>query len=292
MNNTIYWDKLRVLVTNSCNYRCPFCHNEGQDKVAKGYFMDLDMFKTLIDFIKDSGLSEITFSGGEPFLNDKIVDMLEYTAENTNCEISCATNLSLITKEQINRLSHIPLKFNIQFPFADDIKFRKSTCNGNISHILSNIRIVQNAGIGIGLNCVVQSKTPNDVRNIVLFAIKEELPLKLLPQIGLIGSAEFKNFVFPILEDYAINVRDKHTGAIRWIVESEGHKTSVLYIDSPCFSHDIRTCRNYSEIRLLPDFYIQPCLLRQEEKIKLDLSQGADFIKQQFRDTWNNLKHC
>ena len=29
------WTKYRVLVTNKCNYRCPFCHNEGQEKQQK-----------------------------------------------------------------------------------------------------------------------------------------------------------------------------------------------------------------------------------------------------------------
>lgn len=28
----IGWNKFRILVTNRCNYHCPFCHNEGQDK--------------------------------------------------------------------------------------------------------------------------------------------------------------------------------------------------------------------------------------------------------------------
>ena len=35
----IRWTKYRVLVTNKCNYRCPFCHNEGQDKSTKNDFM-------------------------------------------------------------------------------------------------------------------------------------------------------------------------------------------------------------------------------------------------------------
>ena len=32
MDSIDSWKILRVLTTNSCNYNCPFCHNEGQTK--------------------------------------------------------------------------------------------------------------------------------------------------------------------------------------------------------------------------------------------------------------------
>ena len=43
--NGIIWDKIRALVTNGCNYRCPFCHNEGQEKGAAVSYMTFDEFK-------------------------------------------------------------------------------------------------------------------------------------------------------------------------------------------------------------------------------------------------------
>lgn len=82
MSNTIYWDKLRILVTNSCNYRCPFCHNEGQVSRKTIKTMDFDKFKILIDAVKDEGISEICFSGGEPFLDKNLIEMIRYAYRN------------------------------------------------------------------------------------------------------------------------------------------------------------------------------------------------------------------
>ena len=73
-----FWNKLRILVTNKCNYRCPFCHNEGQDKDNSADVMKLTDFISFVDFMKDQPISELHFSGGEPFLNHEIVDMIEY----------------------------------------------------------------------------------------------------------------------------------------------------------------------------------------------------------------------
>lgn len=292
MKNTIIWDKLRILVTNGCNYRCPFCHNEGQTSKDRFNVMNLDNFKLLIDYLKDEEISEITFSGGEPFLNPNLIEMIKYVSERTNWEVSCASNLSLVTKERIQQLANIPLKFNIQFPFIDASKFQKSTGSSNLSRVMENIRLVRESGLEVGLNSVIQSDSKEDVKEMVEFALKEELPLKLLPQIGLPGSSDFKQFIFPILREYAVSYSDKGTGAIRWLLEKGNHRTSVLYIDSPCFSHDIKRCRNYSEIRILPDFSLQPCILRESETVKLDFTKEKECIKQQFRELWKNLKSC
>lgn len=292
MSNTIYWDKLRILVTNRCNYRCPFCHNEGQISHESVKIMDYGRFTMLIDALKDEDVSEITFSGGEPFLNKNIIEMIKYASKETSWEVTCASNLSLITKEQIQQLAGIPLKFNIQSPYTDSLKFRKSTGNGNLDNIKAKIRNIRKAGLEIGLNSVIQSESKEDIRNMINFALEEELPLKLLPQIGLPESDEFSNFVFPILQEYAVSSKDKGTGAIRWLLEKNGHQTTILYIDSPCFKHDIDKCRNYAEIRILPDMSLQPCMLHPSSSVKLELTKGKEKIKQQFRESWKSLKNC
>ena len=95
------WTKYRVLVANKCNYSCPFCHNEGQEKQTKADLMSLEDFKMLVDFLLTEDIEELNISGGEPFINKDIVDMIEYADNKLSCDISCATNLSLIRPEQI-----------------------------------------------------------------------------------------------------------------------------------------------------------------------------------------------
>jgi len=286
-----FWDKVRILVTNRCNYMCPFCHNEGQHKDSHSEDAKLSDVINLIDIIKDCGLSEICFSGGEPFLNTDIVEMIKYANEQTNCDIACATNLSRISDGQIKELKNTRVKFNIQFPFTSFEKFKRSTGSGNLDLILSKIELIREYGLEVGLNTVVQSNCKDDVEDIILFAIHNELPLKLLPQIGLHGSEKFKEWIFPIIENFVVSSVDKKTGAKRWVVENNGKQTSVLYIDSPCFYKDIIQCRNYGEVRILPDMQIQSCLLKNGES-HLQFDKGKDFVIQQLKESWNALKKC
>ena len=288
---SIKWDKLRILVTNRCNYRCPFCHNEGQEKDNQVGMMSLVSFRQFINYLNGQRLSEINFSGGEPFLHKGIVDMISYVNEYMTCDISCATNLSVITDEQIRRLSRTRVKFNIQFPYITEKEFAFSTGTGNLIDTLARVKAIRDQGMEIGLNTVIQALNIEAIEQIILFALKNEIPLKLLPQIGLNSSDHFIEYIRPMLEKIAINFIDKGTGALKWTIQSGIYKTSVLYIDSPCFRQDIETCRNYGEIRVLPDFTLQPCILKSGDE-KLSLDKGREFMIGQFEKLWNNFNHC
>ena len=288
---TIGWDKIRVLVANGCNYRCPFCHNEGQEKGARASYMLTEDFRKLVNLLKQTSISEFTISGGEPFLHPDITDMLVYACNNLDCDISCATNLSRISDLDILRLAKTRLKLNIQFPYIDEKRFNLSTGIGNLSMILSNIQKVKNAGIEIGLNTVIQSSDKALVEEMVQFAAKNHLPLKLLPQIGDCHSQEYKEWVNPIIRKYATSERNKGTGAIRWEIAIENNKTTVLYIDSPCFSRDISTCKRFAELRIHPGMFMQSCIEKHLSE-QLDFAKGEDFVINQLIKEWTDFKKC
>ena len=287
----IYWDKIRILVANGCNYRCRFCHNEGQSKHSPSQYMSFENLKTLIDFIQDQDVAELCFSGGEPFLNRDLVRMIRYADENTASDIGCATNLSLITNTQIQELSSTRVKFNIQFPFASDADFRDSTGTGNYMKVVETIKKVQDSGINIGLNSVIQSLDMSKLVQVLEFALENELPLKLLPQIGLAGSDRFKEKIYPLLQEKAVERIDKGTGAIRYTLEKGNHRITVLYIDSPCFTKDIERCRKYGEVRVLPDMTLQSCILKGGTS-PLALERGKEFVLSQFRVLWKDFNQC
>ena len=286
----ISWDKIRILVTNKCNYKCSFCHNEGQKKDRVSDAMSFDDFKTFIDIIKDQPLSELNFSGGEPFLNKDICEMIKYACDNLNCDISCATNLSLISNNQIDKLSGTRVKFNIQFPYISHTLFQESTGNGKLSKIIDRIEKVKNQGIDIGLNCVVQTADNDIYEEIILFAIDKELPLKLLPQMGKPESCDYKQWLYPILKKYSIDYKDKKTGATRWVLANKGKNTVVLYIDSPCFTKDIEQCRKYGELRILPNFFAQPCINRANG-MQLDIKNKSSVLAN-LTELWRNFTQC
>ena len=216
--------------------------------------------------------------------------MITYACDNLNCDISCATNLSLISDTQIEKVSDTRVKFNIQFPYISSALFQESTGNGNLSKIIDRIEKVKEQGIDIGLNCVVQTEDNNIYEQIILFAIDKELPLKLLPEMGKQQSRDYKQWLYPILKKYSIDYKDKKTGATRWVLTNKGKSTVVLYIDSPCFTKDIDQCRNYGELRILPNFFAQPCINRTNG-IQLDIKNKSSVITN-LAELWKDFTQC
>lgn len=287
----IGWNKVRILVTNKCNYKCAFCHNEGQEKVSSLQKLNVRDFELIVDALKNESLSELNFSGGEPFLHPDMVEMITYARENLKCDISCATNLSRIKDEQIKSMTGLNIKLNVQFPYVSPDDFRNSTGIGQIERVISNIDTCLSAGIEVGLNTVIQSNDVDRTRQLILFGVGKGLPIKLLPQLGLVGSENFLKELKPIIESYAIDFQDKKTGALKWTLLHSGHKSSLVYVDSPCFTRNFESCRRYSELRILPNLTLQPCILKKAS-VKLDLTKGEESIVRQMESLWHSWTNC
>ena len=86
--------------------------------------------------------------------------------------------------------------------------FNTSTGNGDYAHIIRQLKLVRLANIPVGLNAVVQNENIQNIEELLLFAIENEVALKLLPQIGLDNSCAFKEQIYPLLERFAIKYID------------------------------------------------------------------------------------
>jgi cyclic pyranopterin phosphate synthase len=129
MESVGFWRILRVLTTNACNYKCVFCHNEGQAKYDGSYsdFLKFDDFKFIVQSLQETGLREIQFSGGEPFMNPETIQMIVWANDNTDLEIGCATNTQFFDDDVINILAQTRIKLQIQFPSSNQRKFESIT---------------------------------------------------------------------------------------------------------------------------------------------------------------------
>ena len=87
--------------TNICQLKCPLCHTGlGTVNRDKG-IMHFDLYKQTIDQIKDYAIWLTLYSWGEPFLNKRIHDFIDYAHKNNIATIT-STNLNKpLTEEQV-----------------------------------------------------------------------------------------------------------------------------------------------------------------------------------------------
>lgn len=296
MGDLKFWRILRVLTTNTCNYDCTFCHNEGQErKQIKKQLLKFNDYKVILDSFIDSQLQEVQFSGGEPFINSDLLKMILYTNDKTSLDIGCATNASFLNEDIVKQLSKTRIKLNIQFPSIERVEFKRITKTGEFDLIMDTLYLLKRYKVDFGINHVVTQSNWEHVFSTINFALIHEIPLKLLPDLSDKNIINRKDEVLRYLDSISVKRIDKGTGAIKWWVRSSNfQETQVIYIDSPCFYLDFNLCKNFAEIRLLPNKKLQSCI-KKGVITELDFEineKNRVLIRNKFQEAWNSFISC
>lgn len=282
-----YWKILRVLTTNACNYKCFYCHNEGQDKVGNLTVLSYENFLKIMEGVKDTKIEEIRFSGGEPLMNKKTIDMIEWVDKNTEYEVGLATNGSLLDENIVQRLSKTRVMITLHFPGATLEEYKKVTSK-DFKSFINCVELLEKYNIDYSFNYVLYPETIDNINDVILYAVNKNRRLKLLPYI----ENNFRNFSSEIIkklnkifdEKNWKKEYDTEYGITYW---SFKNKILIKMIDSPCYEKNIKKCRAYGEIRLLPDMKFQSCIFGE----KIDVV-NINEISKQMDNLWEKFKEC
>lgn len=91
-----YLMSLQFELTSRCNERCIHCYIPNAKK-DNGTDLPLYLFKKVIDQFAEMGGLQVSLSGGEIFLHENIIDMIQYCREK-DMQISLLTNLISLKK--------------------------------------------------------------------------------------------------------------------------------------------------------------------------------------------------
>ncbi len=89
-----------------CNLRCHHCFISCTPENDKFKFMTLQMCRRFLDQAKELGAKEYYFTGGEPFANPDMIDILELTLSKYG-PATVLTNATILTEEKLTRLGQM-----------------------------------------------------------------------------------------------------------------------------------------------------------------------------------------
>lgn len=135
-------DRLRVSVTDACNFSCNYCTNEGQSHLGKNY-IKLGFVQKLSDFIieNDIYVKKLNITGGEPLLHKELLEIVKMFRRGI-ANISLNTNGQLLNEEKIVRLHEAGLnciKFGIDSFFKTTTKPFGEHRNCDAGNIINNL---------------------------------------------------------------------------------------------------------------------------------------------------------
>ncbi|GIW93228.1 MAG: hypothetical protein KatS3mg110_1269 [Pirellulaceae bacterium] len=97
-------DHLWIQVAGTlCNYQCYHCFISCHPKNHNLEMLSFDDVTSVIQQALELGVKEIYFTGGEPFLHRRMVDILEYTLQYAPATV--LTNASVLREEWLERLA-------------------------------------------------------------------------------------------------------------------------------------------------------------------------------------------
>jgi cyclic pyranopterin phosphate synthase len=200
--------KLRLSLTEHCNYRCFFCHNEGQGPVQRRASQALNVgeFVTIVRVALAEGATKVKLTGGEPLLyrtgRDDIVSLVAslsgLRSDSVGFDFSLTTNGSLMA-EYATRLRAAGLdRATISLTTLNTDTF-KSLIAPNVSLLdrsVAGLKAAYRAGlVPLKLNAVLYQSSHADCGNL------DEL-CALIEMAAETGVEEFRIFTLLWHEDF------------------------------------------------------------------------------------------
>ena len=295
---------VRFSITEKCNYRCFFCHEEGlQMDLARTDVREEDLFR-LLDQLKDAHYNDFTFTGGEPLLKwRRIVRCLDYMRTIDYLpDVKFVSNGRALRPEFLTALERYPgkVRFNISMHSLDapthdrivnNLDGHPSRPRDELARVRGNLALLREAGFPFKLNFVLLKSLntqPKDIADILDYALA--VGARRVKFLELLLTEKLKH-LYPYY--YRLQALKDQLGDQLEYLDQGQRRTVYRYRDTPLevelqsctCSHGCNVCALNRDVNFTAELRYFPCFLRPETGADLRqttlaeaVPAGADFI--------------
>lgn len=149
--------KLRISVTDRCNFKCVYCMPEHPEWMKKHDLLSFEELFSFCEFMVKHGIEQIRITGGEPLMRRGVVHFvaqLQVLRAYGLKRISMTTNGHYL-KQYASALKQAGLDdLNISLDSLDPVQFFELT-KKHLEPVLEGIQAAQQAGFKIKINAVL-----------------------------------------------------------------------------------------------------------------------------------------
>lgn len=296
----------RIVLTKKCNMSCTFCHQEGCSFNEE----DID-YNLLIEVIKklyEIGYRKIKLMGGEPMLYPQIKDAVcEIKRIGSDIDLSMISNGSAASEKYIELLENGLDRLNISVHGWEKDYFCKNTGNSieQCERVKNNIFHLAEQGKINKINYVLQKgKNEQDFINMVDTVKKYNLLIDVLNLLVFPNqnNLEHLQYSFEEIETFincnwnVVHIEkydNPYSFSSKRLYLSNGcvinlkinklNEQNIFYSCNKC-KHKKFCIEGIKAIRLTNAGFIQPCLLRRDNTLKLGETIVLDEIKNYLKE--------
>ena len=131
--------RLWIESTSHCNLRCGYCPNKDIEKADHG-FMDVGLFKSIIDQVADHAYDVNLFHRGEPTMHPRLPEMVAY-ARAKGLYTRIHTNITLLSEKKARALIEAGLDFmSCSFDGYEKDMYEKNRVGAKFDWALDHLR--------------------------------------------------------------------------------------------------------------------------------------------------------
>ena len=178
---------VRLAVTDRCNLRCFYCMpEEGIRYLPKKQLLTFEEIERLISLLASLGISKVRLTGGEPFVRNDLMQLINRISEIPGIKDLHLTTNGVLTAPHIPELKKIGIgSINLSLDTIDKSRFQAITRRDEFEPVMKTLDLLLEHKIPVKINAVVmEGKNIDDIlplvelskNNLVDVRFIEEMP--------------------------------------------------------------------------------------------------------------------
>jgi cyclic pyranopterin phosphate synthase len=286
---------LRISLTDRCNLRCTYCMPaEGLDWMPRAeQLTDAELVRLIGIAVRDLGVHELRFTGGEPLLRRGLEDVIAASAAlRPRPDISLTTNgvglarrAAALAEAGVNRL-------NVSLDTLRPDRFAAITRRDRLADVLDGMEAARTAGLSpVKINTVLlRGVNDDEATDLLRFAVARGFELRFIEQMPLDAQHGWQRaemvtageILAALRTAFALTPDREDRGAApaeRWLVDGGPATVGVIASVTRPF------CGACDRTRLTADGQVRSCLFaRTETDLRALLRDGS--TNEEIAEAW------
>lgn len=260
---------VQIELTQACNWRCRHCYNYWRSPGATTKPSQHLFYNDLLRIVKEltaNRVPSVTITGGEPFSQRREVFTLLEMTGNADIHASINTNLSLVRKEDVEKIANEHSSVSILFSLlsADAVEHERlaGVPSGTYARVIKTATLAIQRGLSVNLNMVLMRENLHAMEVTARFAknlgVRTFCATKALPN----AHAPDGAFLLSVEEvRWSLAELMRIEKLLDIPIDILGCYPRCLFVGTPAyqrFSH--RTCvASYTTVTIGADGNVRPC---------------------------------